>query len=45
MKDLYVSWDEYHRMIEQLCAAGLRLRLQVRFDPLPGARWTCVSAT
>ncbi len=38
MKDLYVSWDEYNRLIEKLALKVLRLGLVVRRDRVPGAR-------
>ena len=37
-KHLYVSWDEYHMLIEALALKVHRLGLGVRPDPVPGAR-------
>jgi hypothetical protein len=37
-KHLYVSWDEYHLLIERLALKVHALGLGVRPDPVPGAR-------
>ncbi len=37
-KDLWVSWDEYHRLIERLALQGVRIGLEVRPGAVPGAR-------
>ena len=37
-KHLYVSWDEYHMLIERLALRGQRPGWDLRPDPVPGAR-------
>ncbi len=37
-KHLYVSWDEYHLLIERLALKVHALGLGVRPDPVSGAR-------
>ena len=37
-KHLYISWDEYHQLIERLALKVHALGLAVRPDPVPGAR-------